>query len=90
MARIFNVDAGESMFDDPDVELAIDCPRCGCNDTKITKAPRPGSWFGATGTAACNFCGAGFSIRIQELDEDGNEVRPGWMSNQTPRRRKED
>lgn len=52
--------------DDRPDERDLACPKCGCNDCKITQYPIAGSWFDSTGKARCNFCTAVFSIRIDE------------------------
>ena len=56
------------------------CPKCGCNDVEVVSYPTgtpprrtadgwQGSWFGGSGKAECNFCGAQFQVELA-ADED--------------------
>lgn len=62
MARILDPDEDENALDLSE----LCCPKCGCNAVKVIKWPRPGSWFGMNGKAACEFCKIHFAVRIDE------------------------
>ncbi len=63
---------------------SLECPRCSCNAVDVLAYPQgttprlnggrwSGSWFGARGRARCTFCGAEFSIAIDDAGEDDSE-----------------
>ena len=56
---------------DYDVDVQIDCVACGCNAVTILEYPRdPNGWWNRFGRARCNFCGAEFSIELEEPDDE--------------------
>jgi DNA-directed RNA polymerase subunit RPC12/RpoP len=78
-------DQGEEFDDGDELDLSeLACPRCGANDLEILTLPRgdvprktsagwSGSWFGGSGKARCNFCGASFAIHLDTDPGEGEE-----------------
>ncbi len=57
--------------DDCELDIQIDCPRCGCNATEVIQWPKdPASWWGRYGRARCVHCSVTFAITIEEEGEE--------------------
>lgn len=58
-------------------DILPECPKCGCPDVEIVRAPHPDHWF-ASGLADCNHCGHRFGFREQkDPDAFGTETQQG-------------
>jgi len=59
-------------------EVGPPCPRCGCNDTTVLRAPKADEWF-HSGVAKCNCEGCEVEFTIH----DDGQAKPETPSRRT-------
>jgi DNA-directed RNA polymerase subunit M/transcription elongation factor TFIIS len=69
---------------DLDLANGPTCPRCGCTDTEVRRAPsQQRSWYGS-GLARCRHCGQGFHFGHQASGPPLTTQAPPLESQQPP------